>query len=354
MPMVECVQGADWPIARKTERRELGLACRVGPWLLLLVPVLAHAARCDGGAYPETEVHPPSLVEFSAKKVQVGEGLSAWIATNGGGRTAEFYCAADVPISYRVEGHGGYVTRYNEGGQEYLVYPTGVAGVGMVFGVVYFRSVGSRPHPAGYYENEAYSGSSGIGNIGATFFIKYIRTGEVSNGSAVTDREMVIEARLYESGSGDPLRKQVYIGPTTLKIHDPPSCRVRPLNVDMGKVMVGSFKGVGTTARERRYEMALDCEAGVGQVNFQVSPTTPVLDIERGLAEASGGVQGVGYQFLLGDGSPMRFYETHEFGHGSAAALVLRKTFGVRFQQTLPDILPGHANAGLTYTLIFP
>lgn len=346
--------------ALRSSRWSSSTRCR-GAWVtfgciaaLLMHSQHAHAAHCDGGAYPETEIHPPGLVEFSAKGVEVGQGLSPWIATNGGGRTAEFHCTADVPISYRIEGHGGYVARYSESGEEYLVYPTGVAGVGVVIGVVYFRSVGSRPKPAGYYEHEAYSGASGIGYIGATFFIKYVRTGDIVNGSAATSREMVIEARLYESGSGSPLRKQVYIMPTTLKIQDRPSCRVRPQNVDMGRIFVGSFKGVGTTAGERRYEVALDCEAGVGQVNFQAAPTTPVLDTEQGLAEASGGVQGVGYQFLLGDGSPMRFYATHEFGYGAAGASVLSKTFGVRYRQVSPTILPGHANAGLTYTLILP
>lgn len=331
------------------------LLCRGALWLLLLaLPMFAQAASCDGGAYPRTEIHPPALVEFSARGVGMLEGLSPWVATNGGGRTAEFNCSADVPISYRVAGHGGNVPgRYHEGGNQYSIYPTGVPGVGMVFGVVYFRSLGSRPTPVDD-EDEAYSGPSGTGDIGAVFYVKYIRIGDISNGSAGSNEVMAIEARLFESGSASPLRKQVHIMPTTLKIHDPPTCSVRPLTVNMGIIAVGAFKGIGTNAGQRSYEVELDCEANVGQVNFQVSPTTRPLAIEQGLAEASGGVRGVGYQFLASGGLPLKFYEIHEFGHGSDSGMTLRKTFGVRYQQTEETISPGPANAGLTYTLIFP
>lgn len=276
------------------------------------------------------------------------------MATNGGGRTAEFICDADVPISYRVEGHGGWVGTYSEAGSQYLVYATGVRGVGVVLGVVYYRSAGSKPVPVYRVEAEAYSGDSGTSHIGATFYMKLVRTGPISNGSGSTIHDMVIEARLYENGSATPLRKQVYLTPTTLKIGERPSCRMRTQNVPMGKVAVSAFKGVGSVAAQRSYEVVLDCEADVGRVDYQVSPTTPVVNIEEGIAEATGGVQGVGYQFLQGNGSPLQFLQTYEFGYGSTVETQLKKTFGVRYRQTAPTIVPGEANAGLTYTITVP
>lgn len=321
---------------------------------LLLASALARAASCGGGAYPHTDVSPPAMVQFSAKGVAVGQALTPWIATNNGGRTAEFACNADVPIRYQIAGHYNNVARYTESGQEYFVFPTGVDGVGMALGVVYFSNVGGNHSPAGYPEREPYSGASGRGDIGSYFFVKYIRTGNISNGSRRTRRHMAIEARLFESGATEPLRKQVYVTETTLNIQDKPNCRMRAQEVNMGSIPLSAFKGVGSTAGQRSYELELDCEAGVGQVDYQVVPTTAVIDAPLGLAEASGGVGGVAYQFLQSDDSPLPFYSTRLFGHGSASAEVLRKTFGVRYRQTAPTITPGPANAGLTFSLTFP
>ncbi|WP_353075246.1 fimbrial protein [Stenotrophomonas sepilia] len=282
------------------------------------------------------------------------QALTPWLATNGGGRTAEFYCGADVPISYRVKGHHNDIGRYTEAGEEYYVFPTGVAGVGMALRVVYFGGSGGKSSPAGDHEQEAYSGRSGVGDIGSTFFVKFVRTGDITYGSATTHLHMAIEARLFESGASSPIRKQVYVTPTTLKVQDKPSCRMRAQEVNMGLIPIIAFKGVGTTAGQRTYELALDCEAGVGQVDYQVVPTTAVIDAGLGLAEATGGVKGVAYQFLESGDVPMRFYSTGLFGYGSASAQVLRKTFGVRYRQTESTITPGPANAGLTFSLTFP
>ncbi|KAG0771120.1 hypothetical protein G6F22_016768 [Rhizopus arrhizus] len=177
--------------------------------------------------------------------------------------------------------------------------------------------------------------------------VKFIRTGNISNGSHSTRMVMPIQSRLYEAGDAEPLRVDLHLMGSTLRVSDPPSCRMRTQEVNMGTLSPASFSGVGSHAGQRSYDLVLDCEAGVGQVDYQVVPTTAVINSELGLAEASGGVAGVAYQFLNADGSPLRFYATDLFGHGGATEQVLTKTFGVRFQQTLPTIPPGPANAGL-------
>ncbi len=327
-------------------------AARVAVSILTLTPGLAHAACTGGGG--DTNLSPPPLVEFSAKDVAVNAPLTPWLPLSGGAPTTEFRCDSSANISYRVESHGGYVDpRYHESGQEFMVYRTGVEGVGMAFLVESWRG-GARPSGLGYNEVELYAGDSGVGPVGARVMIKYIRIGPISHGSTSTSREMVIQSRLYEGGSGSPRREDLWVSSTTLKVQDKPSCRMRAQEVNMGSIPVSAFKGVGTTAGQRTYELALDCEAGVGQVDYQVVPTTAVIDAGLGLAEATGGVKGVAYQFLESGDVPMRFYSTGLFGYGSASAQVLRKTFGVRYRQTESTITPGPANAGLTFSLTFP
>ena len=322
-------------------------------WLLAIVPGTVAATSCSGGG-GHTDFQPPALVEFTARDVPVGAALTPWLPINGGAATTEFRCDSNAPVEYRMETHGGFIKqRYHESGAEYVVYETGVAGVGMAFLAEYAGSSRGRPSALGYYEAVLHKGDSGTGPVGARLMIKYIRTGNIAHGSGTSNREMVIESRLYEGGTG-PMRHQLWVGATTLKIQDRPSCRMRTQEINMGFVPVAAFTGMGSTAGERSYELVLDCEAGVGRVDYQVVPTTAVLDAAQGIAEASGGVVGVGYQFLNGDGSPMRFYGSDEFGRGSANAEILRKTFGVRYRQTLPAITPGPANAGLTFSLTFP
>lgn len=324
-------------------------------WPLIASPGIAMSASCSGGG-GHTDFHAPALVEFTARDVRAGAGLTLWLPANGGASTGEFRCDSNASIDYRMETHGGFIReRYHESGAEYVVYETGVAGGGggMAFLAEFERSTRGRPSAMGYDEVVLHAGDSTTGPVGARLEVKYIRTCNIAYGSATSTREMVIASRLYEGGAG-PLRQQLWVDATTLKIQDRPSCRMRTQEINMGFVPVAAFTGMGSTAGERSYELVLDCEAGVGRVDYQVVPTTAVLDAAQGIAEASGGLVGVGYQFLNGDGSPMRFYGPDEFGRGSANAEILRKTFGVRYRQTLPAITPGPANAGLTFSLTFP
>ncbi len=320
--------------------------------LLIMASNVAYAACTGGGG--NTNLSPPPLVEFSAKDVAVNAPLTPWLPLSGGAPTSEFRCDSSTNVGYRMETHGGFISeRYYESGQQYVVFPSGVDGVGMVFLAEWSRG-SARPSGLGYDEEELFAGDSGVAPIGGRVMIKYIRIGPISHGSTSTSREMVIQSRLYEGGAGEPRREDLWVSPTTLKVQDKPSCRMRAQEVDMGRIFVSAFSGVGSTAGQRSYEVVLDCEAGVGQVDYQVVPTTSVIDAGLGLAEATGGVQGVAYQFLESGDAPMRFYSTGLFGYGASSAQVLRKTFGVRFRQTEPTITPGLANAGLTFSLTFP
>ncbi|HFT6992259.1 TPA: fimbrial protein [Stenotrophomonas maltophilia] len=322
--------------------------------LMVLAPS-ARAASCSAGTGTAVFAAPASI-EFSTKGVANNAALTPWIPVNAstGGVVADFRCAASVHVSYRGISHGGFIAeRYVEGGASYMVYPTGVQGVGVVFNMESPKAPRGRPFALVYDEVELFAGQSGT-ELGMRILVKFIRTGNISNGSHSTRMVMPIQSRLYEAGDAEPLRVDLHLMGSTLRVSDPPSCRMRTQEVNMGTLSPASFSGVGSHAGQRSYDLVLDCEAGVGQVDYQVVPTTAVINSELGLAEASGGVAGVAYQFLNADGSPLRFYATDLFGHGGATEQVLTKTFGVRFQQTLPTITPGQANAGLMFSLTFP
>ncbi|WP_414538893.1 fimbrial protein [Stenotrophomonas forensis] len=335
-----------------------GARAVVGPMVLCLLMFLgasARAASCTAGTGSAVFAAPASI-QFSTKGVANGAALTPWISVNAssGGVVADFRCSTSVEVSYRGISHGGFLPeRYVESGASYMVYPTGVQGVGVVFNMESPKAPRGRPFALIFDEVELFAGQSGTA-MGMRILVKFIRTGNIPNGSHTTKMVMSIQSRLYEAGNPEPLRVDMHLMGSTLKIADPPSCRMRTQEVNMGTLSPASFSGVGSHAGRRSYDLALDCEAGVGQVDYQVVPTTAVINSELGLAEASGGVGGVAYQFLNADGSPLRFYTTDLFGHGGASEQVLTKTFGVRYQQTLPTITPGPANAGLMFSLTFP
>jgi type 1 fimbria pilin len=342
------------PFARRApvvHRTRYGPLAALG--LLLCGPSLANAACTGGGHNPRFSA--PVGVEFSGKEVAVGEALTPWLAANGGAPTAEFHCSSSEVISHRVESHGGFIgPRYHESGASYVVYPTGVDGVGYAFLVESSRGGQGRPTALGFDEVVLSDGDTPAGNVGTRIMVKYIRTGDLPSGSRTASENMIMQSRLYDSAGTQFTDENLWIGPNVLTIRESPSCRMRAQEVPMGIIPMSRFKGVGTHAGQRSYELVLDCEAGVGQVNYQAVPTTAVINSDLGLAEVSGGAQGVAYQFLQGDGAPMRFYATDEFGYGASSAEVLKKTFGVRYQQTLPTITPGPANGGLVFSLTFP
>lgn len=326
----------------------LAVACAA-----LWSPVLAHAACYGVGS--DLRFSAPANVEFSGRNVPVNGALTPWLPANGGAATAEFQCSSNEVISHRVESHGGFIgERYHESGASYVVYPTGVPGVGMAFLVEHSRGGQGRPSALGFDEVVLHDGDTPAGSVGTRIMVKYIRTGDLPSGSRSAPESMIMQSRLYDRSGSHITHDDLWISSNVLTIRDRPTCRMRTQEIRMPTISMAAFKGVGTHAGQRSYELQLDCEGGVGQVDYQVVPTTPVLNSSQGLAGATGGVQGVAYQFLNADGSPMRFYGSDVFGYGSSSAEVLRKTFGVRYQQTEPTITPGAANAGLVFSLTFP
>ncbi len=288
--------------------------------------------------------------------------MTPWIPLNGGGTTQEFRCDPGATVSYRIAGHGGRSGTYVEDGKTYTSYPIGNSvgsdGIWYVFGMRFANTSGA-PEPVVYAsDRELYRGAGdpGGGTLGARYFVKFIRMGDVPFGRITMYQDMVIQTRLYEDGVvGGPLAIDVSIGRATLDNGVRRYCSVRAKNVRMPTIALAAFRGEGSTAGQRTFEVELECEAGVGQVNYQMVPTTPVLDGEQGVVEASGGVGGVGYQFLKEDGvTPQRFYQLEEFGQGESTAKVLKRTFVARYRQTGPVITAGDANTALTVSLDFP
>ena len=318
--------------------------------VLLASPWLARGA-CFRDAYGYSEFQAASGVRLAVRGVPVGDALSPWLDTNRiYSPTSDLVCnAASDDIEFGLQGAAGPVSAYTEAGVTYGVYATNAAGVGVVVRASPF----SHPGKGGGFgagRQTLISGTGVTGNILTTVQLKFIRTGATVAGGEL--RRLQIGS-FYARHTGIQFAyKPAYIAAVTFEVLDEPSCRVITKVVSMGYITRDRFAGPGSALEAVPFPVDLECEAGVGRVDYQISPGTRVVDEALGIAEVTGGASGVGIQFLDDKEAPLAFYRTHEFGDmrlGKSSRL-----FHARYRQVGPVVAAGDANASLTFVFSYP
>ena len=307
-------------------------------------------ARCDRFNDSSSAVNAVSL---TVNGVVNGRPVSSWqseytddryIAGCTDGGTAYFYAAPSE------------VAAYTEGGFTYSVYPTGVDGLGMIIGV--------RSRDDGGHFQPIWTGrTTQIAFRQQWMFpqvrVRFIRTGEISAGTHETD-PFEFASTLYSDTSTVKATVKYSLAGTTITAEHQPLCRPVPVPVRMGSVPVTDFKGQFSGARERPFQIFLDCEAGVGSVNFYLEPTdmSPAVDVARGIVAVSGGAVGVGLQVLDGESgiAPVALEKVYPFGVSTGPGRIGR-SFRARYVQTAAlegDVQPGQANAVIRIVMDYP
>ncbi|HBP02292.1 MAG TPA: hypothetical protein DD677_03755 [Stenotrophomonas sp.] len=330
-------------VAACISRALLAVALLASPWFA--------RGACFRDAYGYSEFQAASGVRFAARGVSVGDALSPWLDTNRiYSPTSDMVCnAASDDIEFGLQGAAGPVSTYTEAGVTYGVYATSAAGVG----VVVRGSPLSHPGKGGGFgagRQAIISGTGGTGDILTAVQLKFIRTGATVAGGELRRFQI---GSFYARHTGIQFAyKPAYIAAVKFDVLDEPSCRVITRMVSMGYVTRDRFAGPGTVLDAVPYSVDLDCEAGVGQVDYQISPGSPVVDEKLGIAEVTGGASGVGIQFLDDKESPLAFYRTHEFGDMSTGRS--SRLFHARYRQVGPEVTAGGANASLTFVFSYP
>ncbi|MGG2100926.1 fimbrial protein [Stenotrophomonas sp. NRRL B-14846] len=319
--------------------------------VLLASPWLARGA-CFRDAYGYSEFQAASGVRLAVRGVPVGDALSPWLDT---GRiyspVSDLVCnSAPDDIEFGLEGAAGPVSTYTEAGISYGVYATNAAGVGVVVRASPISHSGKGGGFSAAHRQILISGTGVTGNLLTVVQLKFIRTGETVAGGELRRFQI---GRFYARHSGIQFAyKPAYIAAVAFDVMDEPSCRVITRMVSMGYVTRDRFAGPGTVLDAVPYSVDLDCEAGVGQVDYQISPGSPVVDEKLGIAEVTGGASGVGIQFLDDKESPLAFYRNHEFGDMSTGRS--SRLFHARYRQVGPEVTAGGANASLTFVFSYP
>ncbi|MGO4329775.1 fimbrial protein [Cupriavidus sp. 2TAF22] len=191
--------------------------------------------------------------------------------------------------------------------------------------------------------------------------IQLVKTGPITAGGILSGE---VAAKWYRGGE---LKSTQYMIDGMLAIKPlVPTCKLSSahISVPMRNVPIGDFKGVGSTANENPFEVALSCADGISGATTNVYATlTDMTDpANRGdvLTLSPGSTaQGVGIQ-VLKDSTPLRYGadssaagNLNQWFAGSASNGLFNIPLRARYVQTLPDVAAGTANGRATITMSY-
>jgi type 1 fimbria pilin len=203
----------------------------------------------------------------------------------------------------------------------------------------------------------SHPGNVNMGNP-QTFILEFVVTSENPQGGILFAGEVMT----WTDDRGTPIMRAFFNGNATRFIA--PSCRVggglNPIQVPFGKVPQSNFKGLGSVAAERNFNITLNCRAGIGvqnMVHLRMDATKdPAAVGQDGVLQLTqGGVNtatGVGIQIVDGNSrAPVKFGDEAQVGPAKDGDYVLPYT--ARYFQTGNRVTPGRANGTATFTVIY-
>ncbi len=318
----------------------------VGFWLAFTGPAWA---RCDKFNDALSEVASATLVTNGTSN---GRPVSPWLPEHTDDR---YIAGCTSGGSVLFFGDRDQIGSYSENGLAYSVYESGIAGLGMIFGVRSRDDGGPFvPIHAEHAGRISFRQQWMFPQVRARF----IRMADIAAGSYTT-RAFEFGSGLYSDGTTVKATVSYAVSSTSVTVVHRPVCRPLPVVVRMGSVPASDFRGQYSGSRRRAFQIQLDCESGVGEVRYYLEATdaSPIVDADRGIVAVTGGAAGVGLQMLHSDsGTPIALDKVHPFGR-SADAGRISKQFHARYVQAAKeskDVQPGVANASIRIVMDYP
>ncbi|QBR29272.1 MULTISPECIES: fimbrial protein [Pseudomonas] len=294
----------------------------------------------------------------------------------------EFTVQQDLPVNaeigrvesntvsaYKCTENPGEVTWQDFGGKAYgtylktidgkRVYESGIKGIGYAVGVTMLNCseefigwVGPAmtDNPDDRFVCSV-NGMFGTQPIQGKAYIMFYKTAEVTGSGEVASKTVGAFILRNNKNSWNYPESSFNIG--SLKVNTVSCSLSAPsINVEMGKVAIGHFGGVGTWPGDdntRTFSVPLDCSAGAS-TNLKVEGN--VQDASQGVLKVGTGnssASGVGIQ-LLYDDKPVELGKQFKTGTASSQG-IYNIPLKARYLQTEDTITPGTANGSATITL---
>lgn len=237
----------------------------------------------------------------------------------------------------------------------YSVYDSGVPGIGYIVGFRgLLRGDGYQAVRSGMPVGDTNPDREGVAST--EMRVRYIKIGATTAGTYTTT-PLLLGTLHVKDATSISYDATVTIESATLEIVHRPVCYPQPKTVKMGSTPLTDFSGQYSGGRKRGFLIEIECDAGVGDVNYYLEGTenSPAVDAKRGIVEVSGGATGVGLQMMEND-TVVPLEVARHFGSNSTGGR-LNRHFYARYVQTaakVEDVVPGTANAAIRIGMDYP
>jgi type 1 fimbria pilin len=312
-------------------------------------------------AYSCQTVTSDTLLQPKAIAVQRDLPVGSVIAEVVSDVKSTFKCTNSSPyLTYQevgIKAYGTYVADFDGA----RVYSTNVSGIGYAVAAIPVGQCAGKTYfvdgtDTGNVNHVVYckvNGMFGIQPMTAKAVVRFYKTAATTGTGSITAKQ--VGSFILKNDQTTWFRPESTISISSFDV-SALSCTLgsAAMNVKMGDVPVGAFKGVGTSpdsSRTKAFDIPLTCSKGAS-INLKLDGTA--YDATKGMLKLDQGTnpaKGVAIQ-LLYDDKPVELAKSFKWQTASADgtyAIPLK----ARYVQTDNSITPGAANGSATFTLTY-
>lgn len=245
-------------------------------------------------------------------------------------------------------------------GASYMVFETGVPGIGFILGLKDFNGTTYVPMQTGITQSYPADGTSGYATaLGWSAKVTFIKTG-VALKSGVYQTP-TIDAAILTAYNNEVKTAKVIINPTTITV-TASGCTVgtKSANVELGNIDIHTLPAVGSTSPSGSFNVSLTCDANVAVHAVMTDQTTPSNTSSVVTLTGDSTASGVGVQFfyngtgplMMGPDSSAAGIANQFFIQSTSSAQTLSLPFQANYIRT-GELVPGTANALASITFSY-
>ncbi|HGW5418402.1 fimbrial protein [Pseudomonas aeruginosa] len=184
--------------------------------------------------------------------------------------------------------------------------------------------------------------------VGFSIKVRLIKTGPILPGTQLKKTE-IAQANAYAGLIKDKIAN-ISIGPIDFIV---PTCKTGNIDVNLGEVYMGRFKGVGSEAGSRNFDITLEsCPGGFKAITYRLDPINEIIDAGKGIIsidKEKESASGIAVR-VTGRDSTLKLGSEQQLSTYTGVGGTYNIPFTASYYQTGP-ITPGTANASLEFII---
>ncbi|WP_187192318.1 fimbrial protein [Cupriavidus metallidurans] len=342
-----------------------------------MISMSAFAVTCSSGPIPGSLSFALQSGSYTVPRdTPVNTRITPW---TGFSRNYPYVWNCSPPPGDLIYSGPAYITTltptgqiYPEGGRNFIVFQTNLAGVGLVIGVASLYRIDG----VDYWADTTFNAPNGasISNVtpvaegvadsgvppgeltyGASLSFAFVKTGPITAGT-ISMPSVIGTVGMADRPYTNPIANANLIvsgNPSFLEI----ACVTPSVTVNLGTQPATSFGGIGSTTASVPFTIDLkSCPAGINNVSYEIDAVTTIVDPVNSVVSLDAGstAAGVGVQLLNNSGTPLPLGSPIAFTSYNPAGGNFSIPLKARYYRTTgAPVLPGTANSSMTFTMTY-